>query len=158
MYQHSQPGILLRVLMVSGIVVLLVMGAYILRIATADGILQQQEQNALLSLMGGIFMMAFALLLIHNLTATVDLEGVRISYGIGIINRRIRHQDISQCSPVKNPWWWGFSIRKIPGGWMWNVSGLSAVELKLKNSRVFRIGTDEPEMLAAAIRERLTSQ
>ncbi|HEX7344525.1 MAG TPA: hypothetical protein VF398_09685 [bacterium] len=155
MYMHSQPGILMRVLIVGGIAVLLIIGTIILEAATADGILQLPEQNALLSLMGGIFVMAFALLLVHNLTASVDHEGVRISYGIGIINRRIRHQDISQCSPVKDPWWWGIGIRKIPGGWMWNVSGLSAVELKLKNGRVFRIGTDEPDRLAAAIRERL---
>ena len=148
----------MRVVMLAGIAVLLVIGATILEAATADGILQPQEQNALLALMGGLFVLVAMLLLIHKLTTTVDYDGVHISYGIGLINRRIRHQDIAQCAPVKNPWWWGFGIRRIPGGWMWNVSGLSAVELKLKNGRAFRIGTDEPENLAAAIRERLALQ
>jgi len=148
----------MRVLMLSGIAILLIIGALILEAATADGILQPPEQNALLSLIGGIFVMGFALLLIHNLTAIVEPDGVRITYGIGIINRSIWHRDVLQCSPVKNPWWWGWGMRKIPGGWMWNISGLSAVELKLKNGRIFRIGTDEPEMLAAAIRERLALQ
>jgi hypothetical protein len=156
-YHHSQPGILIRAVGLGGIVVLLITGATILKAATADHILQPPEQNAMLNLMGGIFVMSVALLLFHNLTAAVDHDGIRIAYGIGIINRRVRHQDILQCSQVKNSWWWGWGIRKIPGGWMWNVSGLSAVELKLKNGRVFRIGTDEPERLAAAIMERLAS-
>ena len=155
MYQHAQPGTLMRAMMFSGIAALLIIGAMILDAATTDGVLQPPEQNALLSLLGGIFVMGLGLLLIHNLTTTVDHEGVHIAYGIGSINRRFRHQDITRCRAVKNPWWWGFGIRKIPGGWMWNVSGLSAIELKLKNGRVFRIGADEPAMLAAAIRERL---
>lgn len=147
----------MRVAMLGGMAVLLIIGAMILEAATADGVLQPPEQNALLALMGGIFVLVVMLLLMHRLTAIVDPEGVLISYGIGIISRRIRHQDIAHCLQVKNPWWWGWGMRKIPGGWMWNVSGLSAIELKLKNGRVFRIGTDEPEMLAAAINERLAS-
>jgi hypothetical protein len=40
----------------------------------------------------------------------------------------------------------------MPGQyWVWNVSGLDAVELTLRSGRRFRIGTDEPEELAKAI-------
>jgi hypothetical protein len=40
----------------------------------------------------------------------------------------------------------------IPGqGWLWNVSGIDAVELTMKNGDRFRIGTDEPEKLVTAI-------
>ena len=39
----------------------------------------------------------------------------------------------------------------IPGGWIWNVSGLDAVELLLGDGRVLRVGTDEPEALSRAI-------
>jgi hypothetical protein len=41
----------------------------------------------------------------------------------------------------------------MPGQyWLWNVSGLNAIELTLKNSKRFRIGTDEPEKLVDAIK------
>jgi len=39
---------------------------------------------------------------------------------------------------------------------MWNVSGLDAVELALDGNRRYRIGTDDPEGLAAAL-ERATA-
>ena len=40
----------------------------------------------------------------------------------------------------------------MPGQyWLWNVSGLQAVELVLNNGKRFRIGTDEPENLVNAI-------
>jgi hypothetical protein len=40
----------------------------------------------------------------------------------------------------------------MPGQyWLWNVSGMGAVELQLKNGSRFRIGTDEPETLARAV-------
>ena len=53
---------------------------------------------------------------------------------------------------VRNRWWWGFGIRWTPHGWMWNISGLDAVELTYHNGKKFRIGTDEPEALLEALK------
>jgi ABC-type polysaccharide/polyol phosphate export permease len=50
---------------------------------------------------------------------------------------------------TSNPWYYGWGIHFIPGGVLYNASGLSAIELQLTNGRVVRIGTDEPEALAA---------
>jgi hypothetical protein len=102
--------------------------------------------------------MLAVLLLFHNLTVSVDPECVRLAFGVGIIAKRIPLKNIVSCAAGKNLWWWGFGIRKIPGGWMWNVSGLQAVEIKLQNGRLFRIGTDEAEVLAGVIKERLASR
>ncbi len=52
---------------------------------------------------------------------------------------------------VRNRWWYGFGIRLIPHGSLWNAWGLDAVELDLATGKVLRIGTDEPEALLAAI-------
>ena len=52
---------------------------------------------------------------------------------------------------MRNPWYVGWGIRLGPGYWLWNVSGLSAVELVLADDRRFRVGTDEPEALSRAI-------
>jgi hypothetical protein len=35
--------------------------------------------------------------------------------------------------------------------WIYNVSGFDAVEIKLKNGKVYRIGTDEPKKLEQTI-------
>ena len=40
-------------------------------------------------------------------------------------------------------------------GWLFNVSGLQAVEIFLRSGKKYRIGTDEPERLVEAIRANL---
>jgi hypothetical protein len=52
---------------------------------------------------------------------------------------------------VRNRWYYGWGIRITPRGWLYNVSGLDAVELALKNGKCVRIGSDEPHALARAI-------
>jgi hypothetical protein len=39
----------------------------------------------------------------------------------------------------------------VPGGCLYNFGGFDAVELKLRSGKVFRIGTDEPAVLAETI-------
>lgn len=158
MYQHTQPGTLTRLVLLAGLLVLLCLGIVIVNSCLLKGTMQPYDQDALLRLLGIMFVLGILLLLFHNLTVSADHEAVRVAYGIGIIRRRILFQNVTQCSAVKNPWWWGFGIRLVPGGWLWNVSGLRAVELKLKSGRTFRIGTDEPEVLAAAIKEKLAAR
>ena len=70
---------------------------------------------------------------------------------VRLISREIRVSEILGVSAVRNPWTYGWGLRLIPGGWLWNVSGLDAVELQLRNGTLFRIGTDEPDALHAAI-------
>ena len=99
-----------------------------------------------------LFMLGI-LALFHNLTVTIDEEHLRISFGIGLIRKRFPLDQIESCQPVRNSWLYGWGIRLTPRGWLYNVSGLDAVELKMKSGKTCRIGTDEPEVLAAAVRE-----
>jgi hypothetical protein len=90
-----------------------------------------------------------------TLTAQVDRRWVSVYFALPWLRRRIPLAEITDCRPVRNHWLCGWGIRLIPRGWMFNVSGLSAVELDLAGGRHFRIGTDQPEELAAAIRSAL---
>ena len=48
---------------------------------------------------------------------------------------------------------WGLTgIKWTPHGWMWNISGLDAIELTYHDGKKFRIGTDEPEALLEALK------
>jgi hypothetical protein len=58
--------------------------------------------------------------------------------------------DIQSVAAVQNHWRNGFGIRKAPGFSFYNVSGLDAVELK--SGATCRIGTADPQGLAAALR------
>jgi hypothetical protein len=90
--------------------------------------------------------------LFWGLTVEVNKDVVRLYFGFGIIHRSILRQHISMVTQVRNRWWWGFGIRWTPHGWMWNMSGLDAVELTYHNGKKFRIGTDEPEILLEALK------
>jgi len=94
--------------------------------------------------------------LMGTLTVEVDDSLVRLRFGVGLIRKSFRLDEIATCQPVRNRWWWGWGIRLIPGGWLYNVSGLDAVELGMKNGKLFRIGTDEPRQLADIIQSKLT--
>jgi hypothetical protein len=123
--------------------------------ARQAGIIHPGDQTILLRLLGVMFIMGMTLLLFFRLTVTVDEHYLRAVFGIGIVGKRILLTDIAEIRTVTNPWWYGWGIRKIPGGWLWNITGLEAVELKLKNGRMFRIGTDEPETLENILKTRI---
>ena len=94
-----------------------------------------------------------ALLLFHSLTVVVEGDWVEVVFADGPVRKRIALKEVGSCAVVRNRWWYGWGVRWGPGAWLYNVSGLDAVELKMKNGRRYRIGTDEPRELAKAIEE-----
>ena len=46
----------------------------------------------------------------------------------GLIRRRIRIADIRSAAAVRNRWYYGWRLRLTPHGWLYNVSGLNAVQ------------------------------
>ena len=69
---------------------------------------------------------------------------------------RIKINEVASSKIVSNKWWYGFGIHGWWGkGWLLNVSGLNAVELKMKNGMFYIIGTDEPQKLNAAIQTKI---
>jgi Zn-dependent protease with chaperone function len=85
---------------------------------------------------------------------TVAIEGGMLSwwFGPGFWRKRVALPEIESCEAVRNRWWWGFGIRYYGKGFLYNISGLDAVEFRLKSGKYFRVGTDEPESLSAAVK------
>ena len=96
-------------------------------------------------------LMVFALYLFNSLTVRVSSDKISAAFGSGLIHKTIPFTRIKSAEKVRNKWFYGFGIRLIPGGQMYNVAGLDAIELKLTNGRVFRIGTDESDKLLEVI-------
>ncbi|HEX7494949.1 MAG TPA: hypothetical protein VF346_12070 [Bacteroidales bacterium] len=93
--------------------------------------------------------MVICLLIFFKLTIYLNDTSISFKLGIGLITRKYMITDIQSCKTVRNDPLSGIGIRKISGGWLYNVSGLNAIELtfKNKNSKV-RIGTDKPDEIA----------
>lgn len=88
-----------------------------------------------------------------SLRVIIDDQYLKIKFGYGIYQKKFLLSDIVSAKSVKNKWYYGWGIR----GSLWsnmiiyNVSGFDAVEIKLKNGKIYRIGTDEPSKLEQAI-------
>ena len=93
-----------------------------------------------------------------RLTVTVDDQMIKIQFGLRIIRKTFLLREIGAYRVVKNPWYYGWGIRFTPRGWLFNVSGFSAIELRMKNGKLYRIGTDEPNNLAKALNEVLYTE
>jgi hypothetical protein len=96
-----------------------------------------------------------ALVLFYSLTVEIDETKLIVKFGFGIINKKFILKDIESCHTVKNHWYYGWGIRITPHGWLYNISGFDAVEIKMKNGKTYRIGTDEPKNLERAIMQAI---
>lgn len=98
-------------------------------------------------------LLATSILMFATLTTQVTNDEVKLHMGLGIIRKTVKLTDINSHSKVRNKAWWGIGVRLIPNGWLYNVSGLNAVELKLANGRIVRIGSDEVDAFNQAIHD-----
>ena len=106
----------------------------------------------LLALVGLFLVLAF---LFRSLSVEVDAQALRCWFGGGLIRHRIPLAQIESAEVVRNRWYYGWGIRWLPGGWMFNIEGLDAVELRLASGKRFRVGTDQPQELVAAIERQM---
>ena len=138
-YRHTQPGTLI-------LLTCLLIGAVGVALSSRTG--QWPPAIAVFALMIVIAV------LFSSLTVEVGDGELRWHFGPGLWNYRLSLDEISDVAVVRNHWWNGWGIRMAPGFRLYNVSGFDAVEVRLKSSEVRRIGTDDPQGLADALRLR----
>jgi hypothetical protein len=96
--------------------------------------------------------------LFGSLTVEVKAGKLRCWFGLGLIYQEFNLEEVTEVKIVKNPWFYGWGIRRVPEAWMFNVSGLDAVQMEFYSGKKFRIGTDEPRRLEAVIRHYFSEQ
>ena len=101
--------------------------------------------------LASLIIVLIALGIFTRLTVTVDDQIIKVQFGLRVIRKAFQLNEIEAYRVVKNPWYYGWGIRFTPRGWLFNVSGFSAIELQMKNGKTYRIGTDDPDNLAAAL-------
>ena len=140
-YQHTQWGFFL-------------VPTFLVCAVVAVSITASSDETSSVFMVG---MVAFGIALIaivvgfSRLTVTVKAGRVVAAFLLGRPLREFRFEDVTAVRQVRNRWIQGWGIRKISGGWMYNVWGLDAVELELSSGKVFRIGTNDSDNLFAAL-------
>jgi len=95
-------------------------------------------------------------LLFYGMKTTVTSERIIISFGVGLIHKKIQSEKIESVKAVENPWYYGLGIRIIPHGMLYSIRGVHAVELKFYDRQdVVRIGTKNSMQLTREIMNRL---
>ena len=135
-YQHTQIGYLI-------IIILIIVSIFMVYLMDVQGL--NWIAFATLIIFG------VCLVLFVTLTVVIEENVLRIRFGPGVIRKTFPLKDIESCRVVKNPWYYGWGIHMTPHGWLFNVSGSYAVEIKMKTGRKYRIGTDVPNDLEKAI-------
>lgn len=146
-YKHTQIGYLMIVVLL--IVFLFFAWNYITASAEPESI-DSGTNFAITSMMVLILLVLSSFVLLQ---VTIDEKYLWLKFGYGVYKKKFLLNDIISARTVKNHWYYGWGIKF----WFWpkmviySVSGLDAVEIRLRNGRIYRIGTDEPKELEQEI-------
>ena len=140
LYQHTQLAPWIIAIML-GLALMCAAGAYFSRLAVIRWSI------------GPLALVFVAIGLIFSaLTVGVSETEVTWYFGPGLWAYSLPRSEIRNVAVVRNSWTNGFGIRWAPGFRLYNVQGLDAVQLRLKDGTITRIGTDEAPALAAALK------
>jgi hypothetical protein len=149
LYKHTQIGYLMIIVTLA----VLVLFAWAQITVRAEPPSVYSGTNFLVT-----FIIALVLLTLASfttLTTSIDEKYLRIKFGYGIFRKKFLLDEIVSTKQVKNHWYYGWGIRF----WLWpkmciyNVSGFDAIEIIMKNGKIYRIGTDTPSELETAIKQ-----
>ena len=136
-YRHTQPGTF-------SVATCLVSGTF--------GALLLWNADHHSSAMTLLIVESVVAVLFSSLTVEVGTRELRWHFGPGLWRHKVPLIAIQEIAVVRNRWWHGLGLRFGSGFRLYSVSGLDAVELRLAQNDVRRIGTDDPHGLAEAIR------
>jgi len=98
-------------------------------------------------------------LIFYQLTIRISNDSISFSLGIGLVGKTYKFSEIKSCKPVTNSALNGIGIRMLSNGWLYNVTGLKAIELQFNNRKsVVRIGTNKPEEIANLINSKINQE
>lgn len=140
-YRHRQFGKTLLLVLSMGILVCLALAI-------------QHPTRYLIGLCIALLLL-LCIILFFSLLIEVNDQDLRWQFGPGIIHKSVKLSEITQVEVTRTNWIEGWGIHLTSRGWLYNISGFSAIIVKLKNNQQFLLGTDEPEQLASAIRQQL---
>ena len=106
-----------------------------------------------------LYLLAVAFVLVawlfSSLTVEVNERDLVSYFGPGFWRKDTPLGDITGVERTRNSALEGWGIRITPRGMLYNVAGRDAVEIRLATGRQFRLGTDDPDGLVAALREHI---
>ncbi|MDP2709384.1 MAG: hypothetical protein Q8O93_05095 [bacterium] len=150
-YKHTQIGYLMI------IVTLAVLALFAWAQITARAEPPSVDSGTNLLVTAVMVLILFILASFTALTTSIDEKYLQIKFGYGIFRKKFLLSEIASAKQVKNHWYFGWGIRFWfwPRMWIYNVSGFEAVEIVMRNGKIYRIGTDVPSELETVIKQAI---
>ena len=138
-YKHTQYGILMFVVfLVTGILIAVVASAII-------------AEGRILSAILMICVYLIGLAMFYSFTVEISAEKLKFWFGIGIVRKTYALSEVQSTKEIKNPWYYFWGVKSIPGGWFYAIAPGTAVEIELRDGRIIQLGTNQPKKLNQAI-------
>ena len=141
-YRHRQVGLLFGIIAVT----ILVGGLILVRTLSF-----RAEQPTWLMVGLPVAITVATLGLFSVLEISIDAQHLTWRFLPVFITKSVLLADILEAKPTRTSFIYGWGIHYTDRGWLYNVSGLGAVHIRMRNGKQFMLGTDQPAALADAI-------
>jgi hypothetical protein len=141
-YRHRQVGLLFGIVAVT----VLIGGLILVRTLSLHG-----EQYSWLMVGLPVVITVATLALFSVLEISIDERALTWRFLPVFITKSVSLADILEAKPTRTSFIYGWGIHYTDRGWLYNVSGLDAVHVRMRDGKQFMLGTDEPAELANAI-------
>ncbi len=138
-YKHTQYGALMFILfLITGMLIAVVS-------------VRLLAENRVPSVILMIVIYLVGLAMFYALTIELSAEKLKFWFGIGVVQKTIALSEIQSTKVVKNPWYYFWGVKSIPGGWFYAIVPGTAVEIELSDGKIIQLGTNQPKKLNQAI-------
>jgi hypothetical protein len=104
-------------------------------------------------------LMLACILFTYKIVIEIDEHQISFKFGIGLFKRTYQMIDLTSCSSIRCSLLNGFGIRRIANGWLYNMSGLDAIELRFNDKKsIIQIGTKNSEEIAIIVTNLIKKQ
>ena len=140
-FRYTQVGILT--------ILMILLAAAFTAFVFASGLKSTEGQDAtILKVTGLVVAGVFVLALASFYSFTIQIADGKLNFwfGFGVGGKSFPIEGIRSVETVKNPWYYFWGIKSIPGGWLYSITpGGRAIEMIFKDNRKIHLGTNRPE-------------
>ena len=102
----------------------------------------------------GLFVLALASF--YSFTIQIAAGKLNFWFGFGVARKSFPITEILSVEILKNPWYYLWGIKSIPGGWLYSIApGGRVIELIFKDNRKIQLGTNRPEEIKRSLAEAI---
>tara|TARA_Y100001954_G_scaffold110498_1_gene119849 strand:+ start:175 stop:645 length:471 start_codon:yes stop_codon:yes gene_type:complete len=132
------------------IIAILILGMNIGVVFYYNQRLLEMDMGVLITFISSL-LLPLILIVIANLRTQISNNSITFKFFPFFISKEVKLSDISILEVKKNRMVLGWGIRLTDDGWLYNTRGRDYLEIRLKNGKTIKLGTQKAEELEKVI-------